>query len=262
MPELPDVEVYKKAADKSIGSKVEDIVVKDEKFIDATKSSLGRYIKNQEIKKTRRRGKYLFIEMDNNYSLVLHFGMTGLLSYSDTDSEVSSYAKCIFELNNKHKLVYVSKRKLGKVEITNNTEEYIKEQDLGPDALGISQTEFLSKMNESRASIKSFFMDQSTLCGIGNVYADEILFHACIHPRQKANKLTEKQGKELYKQMDKVLKTAIKKEADVSRMPDDFLLPNRKDGKKCPRGKGKIKKIKISGRAGYYCPDCQKKSDS
>ncbi len=261
MPELPDVEVFKKAADKSIGSKVENIVVKDEKFIDASKNSLGRHIKNQKIKKTLRRGKYLFIVLDNKYALALHFGMTGYLSHDTTDSETPSYAKCIFELRNNHQLSYVSKRKLGKVEITDDIEKYIEEQDLGPDALDISKSDFLSKMNESKASIKSFFMDQSILCGIGNVYADEILFHACIHPAQKAHKLTEKQGEELYKQMGRVLKIAIKKQADVSRMPDDFLLPKRKEGEKCPQGKGKIKKIKISGRTGYYCPDCQKKND-
>ncbi len=259
MPELPDVEIYKKTADKSIGRKVDDILVKDEKFIDASKNSLGKYIKSKEIKKTLRKGKYLFVEMDNKYALALHFGMTGDLQYTKTDSKSPSYAKCILELSNDHKLIYISKRKLGKVELTNDIEEYIKKQDLGPDALDISQTEFLSKMNKSRATIKSFFMDQSTMCGVGNVYADEILFHACIHPGEKANKLSEKQGKELYKQMGRVLKTAIKKEADVSRMPDDFLLPKRKEGEKCPKGKGRIKKIKISGRTGYYCPDCQKK---
>jgi formamidopyrimidine-DNA glycosylase len=102
-------------------------------------------------------------------------------------------------------------------------------------------------------------MNQSALCGIGNVYADEILFQACIHPRQKASELTEKQQGELYKQMDKVLKTAIKNQADISQMPDNFLLPKRKEGEKCPRGKGKVEKIKISGRSGYYCPDCQEK---
>lgn len=261
MPELPDVEAYKKIADKSIGSKVVDIIVKDEKFIGVSQNSLGRYVKNHEVKKNLRRGKYLFIKMNSKYALALHFGMTGYLKYVAPGSETPSYAKCIFELSNNHKLIYVSKRKLGKVEITANIEKYIEDQDLGPDALDISKSEFLSKMNESRATIKKFFMDQSILCGIGNVYADEILFHACIHPAQKAHKLTEKQGEELYKQMDKVLKTAVKKQADVSRMPDDFLLPNRKEGEKCPRGKGKVKKIKISGRTGYYCPDCQKKND-
>ncbi len=261
MPELPDVEVYKKAADKSIGSKVEDIVVKDEKFTDATKNTLGRHIKNEEIKKSRRRGKYLFIEMDNKYALVLHFGMTGFLSYVAKDSETPSYAKCIFKLSNDHKLVYVSRRKLGKIEITDDIEKYIEEKELGPDAFDISKTEFLSKMKDSRASIKSFFMDQSVLSGIGNVYADEILFQACIHPGQKAHQLTKEQGEELYKLMGRVLKTAIKKQADVSQMPDDFLLPKRKEGEKCPNGKGKVKKIKISGRTGYYCPNCQKKND-
>jgi len=259
MPELPDVEVYKKAADKAISSKVENIKVKDEKFVEVTKSNLGKFIKNQEITNIRRRGKYLFIEMENTYALVMHFGMTGFLNYVKKDSKVNSYTKCIIELNNNHKLFYVTKRKLGTVEISNDVEKYIDEKNLGPDALEISKVSFLSKLRESKAMVKSFFMDQSTLSGVGNIYADEILFQACVHPRQKAHQLSDEQGEELYKQMRRVLKTAIKKQADVSRMPDSFLLPKRKEGEKCPRGKGKVSKFKISGRAGYYCPDCQKK---
>ncbi len=261
MPELPDVEMYKKSADQSIGSKVVDVIVKDESFIKTTKNSLGRYIKSQQVKKNLRRGKYLFIEMENQYTLVLHFGMTGFLSYAETDSATSSYAKCIFELGNNHKLVYGSKRKLGKVEITNNVEDYIEEHELGPDALEISKKDFLSKLNQSKARIKSFLMNQSVLSGIGNVYADEILFQACIHPGQKAHQLTEQQRAELYKQTGRVMKTAIKKQAEVGRMPDAFLLPKRREGEECPRGKGKIKKIKISGRTGYFCPNCQKKNE-
>ncbi len=261
MPELPDVEVFKKAADKSIGHKVEDITVKDEKFPGATKNSLGRHVKNQEVKNTTRRGKYLFIEMDSWFALVLHFGMTGFLSYRAIDSETPPYAKCIFKLSNDHKLIYVSKRKLGKIEITDDIEKYIEEQELGPDALDINQADFLSKIKESKATVKSFFMNQSALSGIGNIYADEILFQACVHPRQKAHQLTKGQGQELYKQMGKVLKTAIKEQADAGRMPEYFLLPKRKEGEECPRGKGKIEKIKISGRTGYYCPDCQKKNN-
>ncbi|MFW5687794.1 MAG: Fpg/Nei family DNA glycosylase [Bacteroidota bacterium] len=259
MPELPDVEIYKQAADRARGSKVSEITVKDEKFTDATKSSLNRHVKNHEIKKTLRRGKYLFIEMDNQYALVLHFGMTGTLNYLEQDAETPSYAKCIFKLSNKHKLVYVSKRKLGKVELTDDAGHYIEEQNLGPDALEISKKDFLSRIKKSKASVKSFLMNQSDLSGIGNVYSDEILFQACIHPRQKASDLSEKQQEELFKLMGKVLKTAIEKQADVSSMPGDFLLPKRKEGEKCPRGKGKVEKIRISGRTGYYCPDCQEK---
>lgn len=261
MPELPDVELYKVTADKAIGSKVDNIVVKDERFINSSKNSLGRHIKNHEIKKTLRRGKYLFIKMDSQYALVLHFGMTGYLNYMKPDSETPSYTKCIFKLSNKHKLIYVSKRKLGKIELTDDVEHYIEEQELGPDALEISKTVFLSKLKESRAAIKRFLMNQTALSGIGNVYTDEILFHACIHPRQKASELTEKQQEELYKQMGQVLKTAIEKKADVDQMPDDFLLPKRKEGYECPRGKGKVKKIKISGRTAYFCPYCQKSND-
>ena len=258
MPELPDVETFKKTAEKAVGASVENVETKDAEFLDTTQARLSRHIKGQKFKKTLRRGKYLFLGTDSKYSVVMHFGMTGVLHYQKQDDETPSYAKCIFELDNGHRLIYVSKRKLGTVDITDAVDDYINEQDLGPDALEISKSEFIEKIKKSQASVKGFFMNQSTIAGIGNVYADEILFQACIHPKQKTKELTDKQQEALYHKMHKVLKKAIEKQADVSKLPDSYLLPRRKEGQKCPQGKGKVAKISVSGRAGYYCPECQK----
>lgn len=154
---------------------------------------------------------------------------------------------------------YISKRKLGHVKYVDEIEDFIKENEIGPDALELTESEFISKLKEKKSMIKSALMDQSVVSGIGNVYADEILFQSKVHPKQKTTGLTDKTWKELHKNTQKVLKKAIEKEADVSKLPKSYLLPNREEGNDCPKCDGKIEQIKISGRTGYYCPSCQKK---
>lgn len=216
MPELPDVEIFKREAEKALGSLVSGVDIHDSHFVDASK-------------------------------------------YAPDKEDPPKFAKCTIRLANDHHLHYVSKRKLGSFEITEDMGKYQEELALGPDALEIGEDEFRDKLSGSHAMLKNFLMDQSEISGIGNIYSDEILFQAGIHPEKKSSRLSGTQAKDLYKQTLKVLETAIKKEADIDKLPEDYLMPNREAGEKCPHCSGKIKKIKISGRTGYYCPRCQTK---
>ncbi len=260
MPELPDVENYKIEAEKAVGSAIRSIDITDKKFVDLKKSDLDKYFIGKKIKDLKRQGKFLFLETEGGNAIAIHFGMTGTLEFDDSNQEVPRYAKCIFQLENDRRLVYSSRRKLGKVEIATDTEQYIHDRELGQDALEISKTGFIEALKKSRSSIKGFLTNQSVIAGIGNVYADEILFQSRIHPREQTKDLSDKQIGELYGKMKKVLEKAIEKQADVSRLPGSWLLPRRKEGEECPQCSGRVEKIKISGRNGYYCPDCQEKS--
>lgn len=189
----------------------------------------------------------------------MHFGMTGDLKYLKESEDAPDYTKCSFVFNNRHKLHYISKRKLGHVEMTENLDDFIQKKELGPDALDISEDDFVSLLKEKKSMVKSALMDQSVISGIGNVYADEILFQCKIHPKQKTTALSGSDFKNLYKNTRKVLEKAIEKNADPTKLPKSYLLPNREEGNDCPRCDGKIEKIKTGGRTGYYCPSCQKK---
>ncbi len=259
MPELPDVELFKKQADKALDTTIEDIEVTDSKFIGVAKSTLDKYVKGKKPQESSRRGKYLFLLMSSSNALIMHFGMTGLLKYSKQTSDLPEYTKCLFLLDNGHQLMYISKRKLGKVEFTKNLDAWIDKTGLGPDALEISEADFLSVFKESRSAIKSFLTNQSLMAGIGNIYADEILFQAGMHPKQKTNSFDPDDGKKLYGHMQEVLKKAIEKEADPAKLPDSYLIPKRKQGAKCPGCGGKVNSYTLSGRRGYFCPKCQKK---
>lgn len=260
MPELPDVEMFRKEAEKASRAKVTGIEVQDASFVKISKKDLEKQIAGKKFNRILRKGKNLFLGTSDHHAVAFHFGMTGFLGYEQNDEEVSKYMKCSFELDNNHRLIYASKRKLGSIKLIEDLEEHLKKLDVGIDALEIKETDFLDQLKNSNAMIKSFLTDQAEIAGIGNVYGDEILFQSHIHPRQKANTLSPEQGKKLFKQMQKVLKTAINRQADVSRFPASWLAPRRKAGEKCPGCKGEIEKVKISGRTGYYCPECQKEN--
>lgn len=259
MPELPDVEIFRKEAEKCKNSEITGFEIGDKDFVELTHNKFKSNLKGKKVKDTLRRGKYLFMKVDEDAGVVMHFGMTGFLEYQKEDEEKPDYTKCSFVLKNNHKLHYISKRKLGHVRYVDEIEGFIKENEIGPDALELSESDFISKLNKKNSMIKSALMDQSAVSGIGNVYSDEILFQSKIHPKQKANKLGEKAWKTLHKNTVKVLKKAIEKEGEVSKLPKNYLLLNREEGNDCPRCDGKIEKIKVSGRTGYFCPSCQKK---
>lgn len=259
MPELPDVERFRKEAEKALGHHVAEVEIKDKHFVDASPHEFDKFVTDNKLDNTLRRGKHLFLLVKDNKAIALHFGMTGSLRYIPAREDPPKYTKCIFHLKNGHQLCYISKRKLGSVEITEDMDKYINEQDLGPDALEIEEEEFLDEFADSTAMVKSFLTDQSILAGIGNIYADEILFQAGVHPKKKCNNLSRNQAKDIYKKMKKVLEKSVEKDGDISELPGSYLLPHREKGNKCPRCDGKIKKIKISGRSGYYCPSCQPK---
>lgn len=259
MPELPDVEIYKKEAEKALNKRIEDVRIKDSDFVEVSRHQFQKHVIGNKLQEVWRKGKYLFLETGNQTAVVLHFGMTGLLKHATEKEEPPEYVKLTFELDNGHHLHYLSKRKLGSIHITGNSGKYTDELDLGTDAFEIKEDEFGKKLKESRSMVKSFLMNQSSICGIGNVYSDEMLYQAGIHPKIKSGKLSEVRIGELYRKMKHVLQMAIDKEADVSRMPGSWLLPNREEGADCPGCNGKIRTIKVTGRTAYYCPSCQKK---
>jgi len=118
MPELPDVEVFRKEAGKSKNSEIKSIEIQDPDFVDMTKQEFNKKLKGHKFEKIIRQGKNLFLSADNNITVAMHFGMTGELKYKEYDKDAPKYTKCSFVFRNDHKLHYTCKRKLGYVELT------------------------------------------------------------------------------------------------------------------------------------------------
>ncbi len=260
MPELPDVEVFRQYAEKhAMNKKISGVEYNDaEKVLKSSGQTLSRTLKGQTFTQSRRTGKHMFLKTGDNHWLAMHFGMTGYLEYWKEGEQQPGYSKVIIGFEGGDNLSFISKRKLGYIEITDDTEDYRRENGIGIDALDSRFSDFRKALEDKRGGIKNVLMDQRRISGIGNIYSDEILFQERRHPKQRFEELDEEELKSLHNTIHGVLKTAINKHARPSDLPGSYLLPNREEGQECPRCKGKIRKIKINGRGAYYCPDCQK----
>ena len=259
MPELPDVEVFRQYMDAtSLHQKISGVEVKNDRVLqEISPSGLGRMLKGHSFKKTKRHGKHLFACVDKEFWIMFHFGMTGFLKYFKNQEEQPEHTRILFKFENGYNLAYDNQRMLGKIQVIKNAADYIRKNDLGSDALGLSLNAFQTRIKGRRGAAKTSLMNQSLIAGIGNIYSDEILFQAKIHPKTQIKHLSKQQIKILHEKIFYVLETAIKAKADPDELPDNFLIPNREKDQKCPRCGNKIKKIKLNNRGTYYCPKCQ-----
>lgn len=260
MPELPDVEVFRRYAEKhAMNKKIGAVEYTDPgKILKSSRQKVTRTLQGQKLTKSARTGKHLFFKTGDGHWLTMHFGMTGYLKYRKKDEKQPDYEKVTIAFERGDKLSYVSKRKLGQIEITDDPQEYKKENDIGIDALACSYEEFQQALKNKRGGIKNVLMDQSRISGIGNIYSDEILFQEKLHPKYKFEALDKEELRSLHKTIHRILQTAINNDALPSDLPRTYLLPHRSEGEDCPGCKGKVRKIKINGRGTYFCPDCQK----
>ena len=150
-------------------------------------------------------------------------------------------------------------RKLGKISLTDDPEEFISEKGLGVDALDeeLDLEAFQDLLGGTRSFIKSALMNQKLMAGIGNVYSDEILFQAGVYPRAKSKDLNRKLTENLFYSMKKVLTTAVDRKANPEDLPDSYIIPRRGANGTCPKCGAALRKITVSGRTGYYCDQCQ-----
>lgn len=259
MPELPDVEVYRRyLAATALHQAIAHVHVEAPRvLVDTTAQGLGRRLGGQSFERASRHGKYLFAQLDGGGAVALHFGMTGRLDYRQEPDAGESHAACRFEFRNGARLDYLSTRLLGRIEFTESVADFIHAKGLGPDALALDRDDFLEDAASRRGGVKSWLMDQGHIAGIGNVYSDEILFRAGIHPKRKVSELDDDVLRELHRAIDEVLQAAIAAKADPARMPDRFILPRREPGGHCPRCGAALEQLSVNGRTAWFCPECQ-----
>ncbi len=255
MPELPDVQVFKEYLDAtSLHHTITAVHLSDAERILAGVSgrTLRRHLDGTSLRASRRHGKHLFAQLAEGGWLRIHFGMTGYLQYFETGvTDVPDYAKLRLEFANGFQLAYVNTRKLGALGLVDDVADYVEEAGLGPDALDVGRERLEGLLEGRRGTIKGTLMNQGIVAGLGNIYTDEILFHAGIHPRNEAGDLASSTIDTLHEAWISVLHKAI--EGRVESFPSDFLILHREEGTECPRCQGKIRKGKVSGRTTFYC---------
>lgn len=265
MPELPDVENFRRFLNaNALGKPIAHVEVGSAKILrGVTAARLGSALDGRRMTGSRRHGKHLLAALDDGMWLTLHFGMTGRLAYFERLAEDPAHDRLRLDFADGHHLAYVDMRMLGEIGLAADADAFIAEIGLGPDALDPSLDEavFVALLAGRRGAAKAALMDQSLLAGIGNVYSDEILFQARLHPKIRVQDLDASRVSELFRVMKRVLQTAIDRGAGseelADRLPADYLLPRRKEGAECPRCGAAIAAMKAAGRTAYFCPACQ-----
>jgi formamidopyrimidine-DNA glycosylase len=265
MPELPDVEGFKRVLVKNALRKtIERVVVSDARILGKLSDrTFASRLQGAKLIAARRHGKHLLANIDRGGWLTLHFGMTGGLQFVGSREEEPPFTRLRLDLTDDGCLAYTNKRMIGRVGLVEDAADFIADEKLGPDALDqrLNFTAFKTAVLGVKRDVKSVLMDQAIIAGIGNIYSDEILFQARINPAGRMDKLSPSQLKGLYLEIRKVLETAIAhgagSEQFTERMPKGSLLPERKKGGHCPRCQSLLKIFKVGGRTAYCCPRCQ-----
>ncbi len=268
MPELPDVELFRRYLDRTCtGRVIQHVAVNDPKMLaGVTSEAFAARLEGARMLASRRHGKHLLVGLAPAGWITMHFGLTGVLAHWEGAAAEPRYTRIRFDFADGHHLAYIDVRRLGAVGFVEDAEGFIADERLGPDALdpGFDFAAFERALSARKRDIKSLLMEQSAIAGIGNIYSDEILFQAVIHPKVPTDRLDLDARKRIFREVKRVLETATKRgfgaELRPEALPHTFLLPQRKKGGHCPRCGTELRAAKFSGRTAYYCPHCQRES--
>lgn len=287
MPELPEVETIRKGLEHYlVGHTIKDVEVKVPKLFEGNpKEVIG-----SKIQKVKRFGKGLVIDLSNGYSLAIHIKLTGQLIFRDEKTKNEPVSKdkvgtlpskvthVIFDLDKNAVLYYNDTRRFGWIKVikTDQVKELPFFKSMGPEPFGSEASgqakltlDYFSKVIKSSGlSVKPLIMDQKRIGGIGNIYANDSLYLAKIDPRKKAKNLTDKEIKDLFEAVHKVMEKGMKYGGSselnyVNALGQEGEYQNHtlvygRQGDICERDGGKIKKIFLGGRGTYFCEKCQK----
>ena len=260
MPELPEVETFKRYLDStSLHQRITGVEVWDAYVLKhVSVRELERRMKGRRFENSHRHGKHLFVRANGELWLRLHFGMTGSLQYLKRDEQPPKTARVLFHFTKNSQLAFDDQRKFGEIGLINNVDEFLRKRGIGPDALDISFSQFESILRTHRGAVKAILLNQKLIAGIGNLYADEILFRAKMHPATETRQLSDHDLARLFRGTRSVLKKAIASRADADFIPKSWLLTHRGKQGKCPGCGRKLKSATIGGRTSWFCAHCQK----
>jgi formamidopyrimidine-DNA glycosylase len=261
MPELPEVETQLRYFRKTaLGSCVERVIVTAPNIIKRPSArAFGRGLLGRCFVEAFRRGKYLIVALDDGRALILHFGMGGDLSYYRLPKERPDYTRIEFIFSNGWRLAFTCPRKICRVLLVDDVSQVPALKEMGPEPLGAAfSLAFFERLIEERPrrQIKPLLMDQKMIAGVGNIYADEILFEANVRPDRLALTLSEEETKRIHRETRRVLRRSIRT-AGEEEFPADFLVSRDARGAACGACGQAIEKKTIGGRTSYFCPHCQ-----
>ena len=276
MPELPEVETVVRGLHASLlGRTILNVRLGKTDFIDDP-VALAEQLPGARISDITRLGKFISIDLvssdrsvghSERFYLIIHLGMTGQLTTSQPGNPILPHTHVFLALDDGREIRYTDIRRFGRILLVPESGVEIFQGKLGAEPLEITLEEFRARFRSRRTRVKALLLDQKILRGVGNIYADESLFRARIHPARIASNLTQTQLAALHRSIREILTTAIRlRGSSISDYVDsdgnrgEFQLRHRvyqREGKQCVRCKGKIRRAIVAGRSSHFCPNCQ-----
>ncbi len=271
MPELPEVETIRRDLEKLIvGWKVLDIETNSPKQVQPSLAVVKKALVGATIQKVQRRAKILQIFFSNGAILIVHLKLTGRLLVRNKGEQPDDWQHVVMTLSGDKELRFADARKFGWLRLLKDEKELEKIlSEFGPEPFSdLTLPVFQKILSSTSKPIKIILMDQKKMSGVGNIYANEALFLAGVDPRRPANKISPAEVKKLYESLEKVLKDGLHyrgasdqyyldAQGQKGSYQEHFLVYGRQ-GQKCYRCQGLIKRITVGGRGTFYCPNCQK----
>jgi len=276
MPELPEVETVARGLQRSVaGRRILSVTLRKTDFMDDPRL-IEHELPGRRIVRVERYGKFMLLWLGSPNSaaqsdreaLLVHLGMTGNLSPRAPEQPLEKHTHAVFPLDDGRELRYTDARRFGRMAYLSGDSLAEELRRFGADPLEVTREEFVERIRSSKARIKALLLDQSVLRGVGNIYADESLWRAGIHPATQGGRLSPQQTEKLRKELKKVLQSAIAKNGSsisdfvdtngVSGNYQNFHRAYGREGKACYRCGRAIRRIIVAGRSSHFCPDCQR----
>ncbi len=272
MPELPEVETIAAGLRRrAVGRTIDEVALYLPKLLRGATEAALVPLRGRRILGVGRRGKHLIVFCQGGLSLVFHLKMTGQFGWEDPRTPRDKHTHLVFRFREGKDLRFRDVRKFGFVRCleTASLAGSAELSALGPEPLEIGREDFLRRIAGRRGRLKSLLLNQSFLAGIGNIYADEILHRAKLHPLTRAESLRPGEARKLWSAMREILRKAV--EAGGSSIRDykddegeegNFQLAHRVygcAGRPCRRCGAAVVRIVVGGRASFFCPRCQRR---
>lgn len=272
MPELPEVEtVVRDLRPHLLGSIIETVQFSNKRLRKPWNRSWTKQISGQKVTKLDRRGKWILISLQNDNQVVIHLGMTGQLQVMPVSQPHEDHVHMVMDLNADRQLRFRDIRRFGSVVLyasQSELKQFFTQCGLGPEPFHIDRDRWFHRLSTTSRNLKSILLDQKIVAGVGNIYADESLFQAKLHPAISGNQLQKKSADQLRKAVALVLERAINQRGSSirnyiggsglkGRFQDEFNVYGR-TGQSCFRCGSTIARIQLAGRSTHFCPGCQK----
>lgn len=265
MPELPDVEaVVRGLRRRTVGRRIRSVRILSPSTIRSPAPGVfARRVRGRTIRAAGRRGKYLLIDLDGVLMMVAHLRMTGDFVVARPGEPYPAHTRVIFALDGRE-LRFVDQRRFGHIDLVDLTRpgalaEWEGMRRLGAEPLDPAFTpeRFREMLRGRRGALKALLLRQDLIVGIGNIYADEILFHARLRPARSVASLRSAQVTRLYRAIRAVLRRAVESLSRYGQSADILIVPRTRGGS-CPRCGRELRTTSVGGRTTYYCASCQR----